>query len=137
LAEASRLGLIGKVEFLGSQKQDFIRNLYLTSDVFLFTGIISKNGDRDGIPNVIPEAMSSGCLVIASCFAGASEAFEDGDSGYTLNPYNPHEWSSILSKFWFAPNDFKKVRQSAMKHCKQVFDVKRTASSIASVINPK
>lgn len=134
LAEASRLGLIGKVEFLGSQKQDFIRNLYLTSDVFLFTGIISKNGDRDGIPNVIPEAMSSGCLVIASCFAGASEAFEDGDSGYTLNPYNPHEWSSILSKFWFAPNDFKSVRESAMTHCKQVFDVKRTASSIASFI---
>ena len=34
------------------------RELYLESDVFLFTGVIAKNGDRDGIPNVVPEAMS-------------------------------------------------------------------------------
>ena len=81
--------------------------------------------------------MASGCLVIASIFAGASEAFKDGDSGYSLSPYNSSQWGSILSKFWSNPKDFKSVRESAMKHCKQVFDVKRTASSIASVINSR
>ena len=52
----------------------------------LFTGIIASNGDRDGIPNVVPEAMSAGCLVLASCFAGASEAFIDGVSGFSFKP---------------------------------------------------
>ena len=34
---------------------------------FFLLVLIAKNGDRDGIPNVIPEAMSAGCLILASC----------------------------------------------------------------------
>ena len=82
LIERNRLELIGNVEFLGSKNQSSISKLYLSSDIFLFTGIVSKNGDRDGIPNVILEAMASGCLIMASGYAGASEAFIDKLSGF-------------------------------------------------------
>ena len=53
---------------------------------FSFHRVIAENGDRDGIPNVIPEALASGCLVLASDKAGASEAFVDGISGFSINP---------------------------------------------------
>ena len=32
----------------------------------IFTGVIASSRDRDGIPNVIPEAMAAGCLVLGS-----------------------------------------------------------------------
>lgn len=135
--ECNRLGLAEHVQFLGSRSQAEIKSLYINSDAFLFTGIIAKNGDRDGIPNVIPEAMSSGCLILASTFAGASEAFIEDVSGFSLSPLRPGEWTKILSDFWYNPDSFKPMRELAFKYSKEAFDVKRTAASIVSVIQEK
>jgi glycosyltransferase involved in cell wall biosynthesis len=96
----------------------------------LFTGIIASNGDRDGIPNVVPEAMSAGCLVIASCFAGASEAFIDGVSGFSENPYQPNSWIELLEDFTSHPAQYEKIRRKAQSEVRERFDVKRTAQEL-------
>ena len=66
------------IKFVGYKSEMEVGRLFLESDAKLFTGIIASNGDRDGVPNVNPEAMSCGCLVLSSIYAGASEAFIDG-----------------------------------------------------------
>jgi glycosyltransferase involved in cell wall biosynthesis len=99
IKEMQRLDLSQHVEFLGSLPQKVIRELYLNSDVFLFTGVVAKNGDRDGIPNVIPEAMSAGCLILSSCYAGASEAFIEDVSGFSMNPFNTEQWIHFVNRF--------------------------------------
>ena len=134
IKEASRLGIADHVLFMGSKSQKETREFYLESDVFLFTGVIAKNGDRDGIPNVIPEAMSSGCLILASCNAGASEAFIEDVSGFSLNPKETKNWTSLLEEFWKEPDSFQLMRKRAIEHSKQAFDVKSTAHSFCSVI---
>jgi glycosyltransferase involved in cell wall biosynthesis len=134
LKELQRLDLTHHVEFLGSLPQKVIRSLYLNSDVFLFTGVVAKNGDRDGIPNVIPEAMSAGCLILSSCYAGASEAFIEHVSGFSMNPLNTEQWIDLLNDFWQTPNSFLKMRKSAVQYSKEAFDVKRTADSLSRAI---
>ena len=132
--ESARLGLAEKVEFLGSLDQEGIRECYITSDVFLFTGVVARNGDRDGIPNVIPEAMSAGCLILSSCFAGASEAFIEDVSGFSLNPFESKEWVHLLSEFWKSPRSFERIRRSAIQYSKDSFNITRTANSISKAI---
>ena len=134
LKERNRLGLDGFVEFTGSKTEKEVREIYLQSDAFLFTGIIAQNGDRDGIPNVIPEAMSAGCLILASVYAGASEAFVEDVSGFSLNPGNPEKWISILEEFWESPKSYELTRKRAMMHAKEAFDVRRTVNSFYRVI---
>lgn len=134
IKERNRLGLDNIVEFLGSKSQKEIREIYRNSDAFIFTGIIAENGDRDGIPNVIPEAMSAGCLILASRNAGASEAFIEDVSGFSLNPKDTQNWVSILKEFWDEPDSFQLMRKRAVKHTKQAFDVIQTAHSFHSVI---
>ena len=68
-------------------------------------------GDRDGIPNVIPEAMDAGCLVISSINAGASEAFIDGVSGFSFDPEKPRQWVDLLSEFHQNPKSFLRIRK--------------------------
>jgi glycosyltransferase involved in cell wall biosynthesis len=106
----------------------------LDSDVFLFTGVVAKNGDRDGIPNVIPEAMSAGCLILSSCYAGASEAFIEDVSGFSMDPLNTEQWIHLLTDFWQTPKSFLRMRKSAVQYSKGAFDVKRTADSLSRVI---
>lgn len=134
IKERNRLGLSDYVEFLGSLSQKDTRELYLNSDVFLFTGVIAKNGDRDGIPNVIPEAMSAGCLIVSSCFAGGSEAFIEDVSGFSLNPCKSREWVHLLRDFWLNSKSFVPIRKRAVQHSKDAFNVKRTANSISEAI---
>jgi glycosyltransferase involved in cell wall biosynthesis len=106
----------------------------LNSDIFLFTGVIAQNGDRDGIPNVVPEAMSAGCLVLASCYAGASEAFVEDVSGFSINPFNTKEWVDLLVEFWQSPQSFLKIRESAIRHSKEAFNIERTANSFSNAV---
>ena len=137
LKERNRLGLDAFVEFTGSKTEQEVRAIYLQSDVFLFTGVIAKNGDRDGIPNVIPEAMSAGCLILASLYAGASEPFIEDVSGFSMNPLNPKDWIDILTEFWFNPEAFTIMRKYAVNHAKKAFDIKKTAESFFRVIDEK
>ena len=79
-------GLNGQVNLLGHLDEQETENFYRKHDALLFTGVVAKNGDRDGIPNVILEAMAHGLLVLASNYAGSSEAFLDAQSGFSLDP---------------------------------------------------
>ena len=62
--EIARYGLSKKVFLLGSEEKMKLEN-FSWRHVKLFTDYRFE-GDRDGIPNVIPEAMSAGCLILAS-----------------------------------------------------------------------
>ena len=126
--EIKRFGLERNVTLMGSRKENEVRELLLTQDIMLFTGIIDSQGDRDGIPNVIPEAMDAGCLVLSSVNAGASEAFIDGVSGFSLNPLSPRDWVEKLEKFYQDPQSFSDVRRNAVKHVRENFDIQKTAS---------
>jgi colanic acid/amylovoran biosynthesis glycosyltransferase len=126
--EIKRFGLEKNVTLQGAFKENQVRELLLTQDVMLFTGIIDSQGDRDGIPNVIPEAMDAGCLVLSSVYAGASEAFIDGVSGFSLHPRSPGEWVKKLEEFYQDPDSFTDVRRNAVKHVRANFDIQKTAS---------
>jgi glycosyltransferase involved in cell wall biosynthesis len=72
--------------------------------------------------------MDAGCLVLSSVYAGASEAFIDGVSGFSLHPRSPGEWVKKLEEFYQDPDSFTDVRRNAVKHVRENFDIQKTAS---------
>ena len=82
--------------------------------------------------------MASGCLIMASGYAGASgEAFIDKHSGLSLNPYNAIEWIEILRRFWMDSKSFNSLRYKAIEHSKKAFNINRTASALFSTISER
>lgn len=132
--EIKRKGLENWVHLLGFRMEEEVRETCLQSDVLVFTGIIDECGDRDGIPNIVPEAMETGCLILSSQVAGASEAFIDEVSGFSLNPKNPHGWVEILSDFKNNPSNYLSIRKNAIKHAREHFDVRKTVRKLYSSI---
>jgi glycosyltransferase involved in cell wall biosynthesis len=66
--------------------EETMRNAYIWADVFCCPSIVAEDGDRDGLPNVILEAMSTGLPCIGSRVSGIPEAVVDGETGLLVPP---------------------------------------------------
>jgi len=76
-----RLGLAGVVEFAGARTQAELLGVYQRADVFALTPRVTGDGDRDGIPNVLVEAMACGLPVVSTRAGGVEELVTDGADG--------------------------------------------------------
>jgi colanic acid/amylovoran biosynthesis glycosyltransferase len=79
--ETARRHLHDRVNFCGALSPEKTSEAYEWASVFWHTGIIDADGDRDGLPNVIPEAFSHGLAVISHRAPAAMEAVIDGETG--------------------------------------------------------
>ena len=75
------LGVDRLVELRGSQTRDGVAEALLAADGFVAPSVTSADGDMEGIPVVISEAMSVGLPVISTRHAGIPEVVEDGVTG--------------------------------------------------------
>jgi len=106
-----QLGMVNNIEMLGAKSHDEVINHMYESQVFIAPSITSSDGDQEGIPNVLKEAMATGMPVISTYHSGIPELVEDGVSGF-LTPErnvdvlaekikymvdNPHLWKELGS----------------------------------------
>jgi phosphatidylinositol alpha-1,6-mannosyltransferase len=71
----------GRVHFPGTVYRDTLPDLYRAADVFVLPAVHDEQGNVDGLPNVVLEAMASGLPVVASGISGIPLAVRDGIEG--------------------------------------------------------
>jgi glycosyltransferase involved in cell wall biosynthesis len=75
-----------RVHFAGSMSQEQVAAELAEAEVFALTPVLMADGDRDGIPNVLLEAMAAGVPVIASSVSGIPELLVDGHNARVVEP---------------------------------------------------
>lgn len=78
---AAELGLASRVRFAGFVAQEELRALETGAHIFLHPSEAGADGDQEGVPNAMLEAMASGLPVCATLHGGIPEAVENGVSG--------------------------------------------------------
>ena len=78
---AAELGVADKVFFPGFISQTQLRELFYQSHIFLHPSEVGGDGNQEGVPNSMLEAMASGLPVFATEHGGIPEAIENGRSG--------------------------------------------------------
>ncbi len=86
---ATALGIADRVRFTGFLPQEKLQSLYAESHFFVHPSELGENGDQEGVPNAMLEAMASGLPVVATPHGGIPEAVENGISGL-LTPERDH-----------------------------------------------
>jgi colanic acid/amylovoran biosynthesis glycosyltransferase len=87
----------GVVRFLGAQTQDAIVPLVQSADIFLAPSVTGADGDIEGIPVAIMEAMALGLPVVSTRHSGIPELVADGESGLLVDEHDVAGLSDALS----------------------------------------
>lgn len=79
-----KLGLQTQVTLLGYQDQGAIKALLHACDVFLLPSLKSSDGDQEGVPVSLMEAMAMGVICLSTFHSGIPELIENNESGYLV-----------------------------------------------------
>lgn len=78
---ARRLGVADRTDFAGPLEQDEVRERMTAAHVLLAPSVTASDGDQEGIPVVLMEAMATGLPVVATRHSGIPELVQDGRVG--------------------------------------------------------
>ena len=81
-----RLGLEERVTLAGARPQHEVAELMRGASLLVMPSVIASNGQMEGVPVAIMEAMASGLPVVASSLSGIPEAVDHGSTGLLVEP---------------------------------------------------
>jgi glycosyltransferase involved in cell wall biosynthesis len=96
-ARARALGIESRVAWRGARTQTELLAEYRAADLFALASRVARDGDRDGLPNVLAEAQSQGLACVATNVSGIPELIEDGATGVLVAPESPEEFARALA----------------------------------------
>ena len=91
-------GLHDRVTLDGTLTHRELPDAYAGANVVVVPSIQDAGGDRDGLPNVVLEAMASARPVVASEVAAIPAAVRDGDTGLLVPPGDPRALRAALER---------------------------------------
>ena len=84
-----QLGLRHRVSFPGYITHDHVPDLFCAADVFVMPSVIHATGERDGIPNVVMEALLHQVPVVATDLPAITEVIVDRETGLLVPAGDP------------------------------------------------
>lgn len=103
-ALAATLGVADQVTFTGALPHDQVREHLLTTEVFLQHSVTAKNGNTEGLPTAIQEALACGCITISTHHAGIPEAVEDGVNGLLVQEWDEDGFAARIAQILDTPD---------------------------------
>ena len=111
--EKKLLHLKEAVEFVGALNPEDVVRQYAWADLLWHAGITDAEGDRDGLPNVIGEAMAHGVIVLTSPQTGPLEAIEHEVTGMIADAQKPETILQMIQRLTDNPQLRTRIRTSA------------------------
>jgi len=125
--------MAGEILLKGDCTQQELISIYQNATLFVLTPVQTEDGDRDGIPNVLLEAMAVGLPVVTTAVAGIPELVENNQNGLM---YQPHDVDGIAAGIIELLRNSEKRRQygdTGSKKVREQFDIAQAAQRLKAL----
>jgi glycosyltransferase involved in cell wall biosynthesis len=131
------LGLADDVMLTGARRQDQLLKEFGRATVFALTPIVTDDGDRDGIPNVILESLACGVPVVSTAAGGITEVLIHERTGLLAQPGDIVAIAAQLERLLGDPALRRKLATAGQRVVAEQFDAHTNALQIAEMLTPK
>jgi glycosyltransferase involved in cell wall biosynthesis len=129
-----RLGLEGRAAFHGGRPYNEIAAAYRRAAVFVLAPVVMDNGDRDGIPNVLVEAMAAGLPVVSTRISGIPELITDGIDGLLVDQRDPAALAVAIERVLTDPDLAARLGLAARRRVERDFDLRANTGRLQSLL---
>jgi glycosyltransferase involved in cell wall biosynthesis len=123
----AQLGLEDTVILCGAIPHEAVIEKYKNSALFVLPCVLSKDGDRDGIPNVLLEAMAMQIPVVSTRHSGIPELVQDRVNGLLVSPGDEEALTNALAELLDNPDLRGKLGRRGRQKVVKDFDVEHNA----------
>ena len=128
---AEALGIAARVEWRGARTQVELLAEYRAADLFALASRVARDGDRDGLPNVLAEAQSQGLACVATKVSGIPELIEEGRTGLLVAPESPGELARALESLIVDPARRRALGEAGRRRVTEKFELEANVVLLA------
>ena len=126
--------LEGIVSLEGALDQDDVLAWYRQATVMVLPSLVTPDGDRDGIPNVLVEAAACGVPIVSTDVSGIPELIRHGDTGLLAPPRDATALADAIDRLLQSSQLREVLRTNARALVVEKFDLRRNAMAIGQVL---
>lgn len=128
--EVKRLDLQKNVKFVGAVDKNQVRELMDSSNLFVLHSVTADNGDQEGIPIVLMEAMDMNMPIISTHHSGIPELVRDEVDGYLVNE---KDYKDYAKKIKLAVDNYNKLGLDSRNWVKEKFDLSKNSEKLNDI----
>jgi colanic acid/amylovoran biosynthesis glycosyltransferase len=123
LEELAQRHSLKQVVFTGAVSQDKVGQLVADADLLLAPSVTAPDGDEEGIPNVIKEAMAIGRPVVSTRHSGIPELIENGVSGFQVGEGDHQGLADAIIHLQAHPEIWPALQDAARRKVEEEYDI--------------
>jgi colanic acid/amylovoran biosynthesis glycosyltransferase len=121
------------IHLLGWKSQEQVYSLIASSHIFLCPSLTSVNGDQEGIPVALMEAMAAGLPIISTWHSGIPELVQDGVSGFLVPERDIDALAERLTYLIDHPEVWPKMGRAGRIHVEANYDIKKLNDRLVQI----
>ncbi len=134
-ALVAQLGLGDRVTFLGALGFDAVEDAYRRCSMVVLPCRIAPDGDRDGLPTVLVEAMARGLAVVSTDVVGIDELVVHGRTGLLVEPDDVGSLSAAIDKLIEDPGWARQLGAAARRTVLSDFAPERATGALLAAFS--
>jgi colanic acid/amylovoran biosynthesis glycosyltransferase len=134
-ALVERLGLDQTVVLAGPRPQGEVIESIRGAAALALPCVVGADGDRDGLPTVLLEAMALGTPCISTDVTGIPEAVRDGETGLAVPQHDPTALAAAIERLLLEKALRVRLAVNARRLVEREFDIRRNASRLRAVFD--
>ncbi len=128
--QIAALDLGEHVQLLGAVSPGEVQHWMQRASVFAAPCVVGADGDRDGLPTVLLEAMALGCPCVSTDVTGIPEVLSDGQSGLQVPQHDAAALADAMGRLLADPTLCERLAQAARERIERDFDIHHNAARL-------
>lgn len=124
------LGLENDVELAGPMAREALLHLYPRASVFTAPCVVGSDGNRDGLPTVLIEAMALGVPVVSTDVTGIPELVQHGRTGLLVPQRDPEALAGAIRRLLEDRSTAEALAGAGRERVEREFDLGRNAGRL-------